>query len=559
MDAVQAMTGQGGWPLNAFVTPEGAPFFAGTYFPPTPRHGLPAWRQVLEAVAQSWATQRGEIDTAAANIVPRLQGAAMLDAPDADLSAAALDEAVLGLSRVFDAQYGGWGGAPKFPATSVIEFLLARGERAMPLQTLRRMAAGGIYDQVGGGFARYSVDARWIAPHFEKMLYDNALLARAYLHAFQVTDEPLFRRVCEETLDWAIRDLRQDEGGFASSLDADSEGVEGKFYVWTASEIRAVLGPLADAAIAHFGVTEAGNFEGSNILVRATSDPPSLAEIKAGLLEARSARVRPALDDKRLTSWNALMISALADAGAALGRADYIAAAVTCARFVETELTSAVDGSLLRVFNRGRAKQPAFLEDHAYLMEAYLDLYQATFEERWFVRAVELAETILIRFHDPLRGGFFSTAPDHTDLIARRKDLEDMPIPAGASSACFGLLRLARFTGDASYESAALSLIRLLHTIAPAHPLAFGYLLRAIDFHLGPVREVAVAGDSGELAGVVRRGYYPYVVLAGGDSSAIPLLAGRTPVDGAPAAYVCEHFTCRLPVTTPEELTTSLQ
>src|SRR4051812_27407199 len=450
MDAVQAMTGSGGWPLNAFVTPEGAPFFAGTYFPPTPRHGLPAWRQVLDAVAQSWVDQRGEIDTAAANIVPRLQGAAALEAPDASLSSSALEEAVRGLSRVFDAEFGGWGGAPKFPATSVIEFLLARGERAMPLQTLRRMAAGGIYDQVGGGFARYSVDERWLVPHFEKMLYDNALLARAYLHAYQVSDEPLFRRVCEETLDWAIRELRQDEGGFASSLDADSEGVEGKFYVWTVPEIRSALGDLADVAITHFGVTDAGNFEGNNILVRATADPPQLREIKAGLLEARASRVRPGLDDKRLTSWNALMINALADAGAALGRADYVAAAVACASFVETELRDAA-GGLLRTFNRGRAKLPAFLEDHAFLLEAYLTLYEATFEERWFSAAVALAETILSRFYDPERGGFFSTAADHTGLIARRKDLEDAPIPSGGSAACLGLLRLERLTGEARY------------------------------------------------------------------------------------------------------------
>jgi uncharacterized protein YyaL (SSP411 family) len=443
--------------------------------------------------------------------------------------------------------------------TSVIEFLLARGERSMPLQTLRRMASGGIYDQVGGGFARYSVDAQWLVPHFEKMLYDNALLARAYLHAWQVTGDGLFRRVCEETLDWAIRELRQDEGGFASSLDADSEGVEGKFYVWTVDEIRSALGSLADVAVRHFGVTEAGNFEGSNILVRATSDPPELREIKSGLLAARSLRVRPGLDDKRICSWNALMIAALADAGAALGRADYLAAAVTCAAFVETELRGP-DGGLLRTFNRGRAKQPAFLEDHAYLLEAMIVLYESTFDERWFVRAVELAETILIRFHDPDRGGFFSTAADVSDLIARRKDLEDAPIPSGASSACYGLLRLAHLSGEVSYEQAALSLIQLLHIVAPAHPLAFGHLLRAIDFIVSPVREVALAGDDvSSLAAVVRGGFYPYLVLAGGGGDAVPLLQGRVPVNGQAAAYVCERFTCQRPVTSAEELTKSLQ
>jgi uncharacterized protein len=384
------------------------------------------------------------------------------------------------------------------------------------------------------------------------MLYDNALLARAYLHAFQVSGEPLFRRVCEETLDWAMRELRQDEGGFASSLDADSEGVEGKFYVWTPDEIRAALGELADAAIEHFGVTARGNFEGKSILVRATADPERLDEIKAGLLAARERRVRPALDDKRLTSWNALMIAALADAGAALERADYVSAAVTAARFVEAELRDE-RGRLLRTFNRGRAKLDAYLEDHAYLLEAYLTLYEATFDAAWFVRARELAETILSDFWDRERGGFFSVRGDH-GLIARRKDLEDAPIPSGASSAALGLLRLGRMTGDGRYEDAAQSLIALLHTVAPEHPLAFGHLLRAIDFSLAPVREVALAGDGGELARVVRSRFLPHVVLAGGDGGAVPLLEGREPVDGRAAAYVCERFACQLPVTTADEL-----
>ena len=559
MDAVQAMTGQGGWPLNAFVTPEGNPFWAGTYFPPQSRQQLPSWRDVLTSLAQAWVDQRDEIVTASRDIVPRLAGAATLEAAPDEFDPAVLDEAVAILGQVFDREFGGWGAAPKFPMTSVIEFLLARGERPMALQTLRRMASGGLYDQIGGGFARYSVDAQWIVPHFEKMLYDNALLARAYLHAWKITDDPLFRRVTEETLDWAVRELRQDEGGFASSLDADSEGVEGKFYVWTPAEVRAALTPdLAEAAIAHYGITEEGNFEGATILTRASGDPASLASIKAGLLAARSARVRPALDDKRLTSWNALMIGVLSEAGAAFGRADYLAAAEACAAFIEAELRAA-DGSLLRVFNRGVAKQPGFLDDYAYLLEAYLTLYESTFDEQWFVRAIELAETILIRFHDPERGGFFSTSAEHTGLIARRKDLEDAPIPAGASAACFGLLRLSALTGEASYENAALSLIALLHPIAPKHPLAFGHLLRAMDFHAASVREVALAGDADDLAAVVRRGFYPHVVLAGGGGTAVPLLAGREPVDGEAAAYVCQRFTCGLPVTRAEELADLLQ
>jgi len=559
MDAVQAMTGRGGWPLNAFLTPAGVPFYAGTYFPPEPRQGMPSWPQVLAALKESWVSQREEINEAAEQLLPRLVGAAGLQAPEVPFNPESLDEAVAGLTRAFDNEFGGWGGAPKFPSTSVIEFLLARGERAMPLQTLRRMASGGIYDQLGGGFARYSVDAEWIVPHFEKMLYDNALLARAYLHAYQVTGDALFRRVCEETLDWAIRELRQDEGGFASSLDADSEGVEGKFYVWSLDELRAAAGDLADVAERHFGATAAGNFEGGlNVLVRATADPPEIRELKDRLLIARAERMRPALDDKRLTSWNALMIAALADAGAALGRADYLSAAVTCAEFIERDLRDAT-GELLRTFNRGQAKVHAFLEDHAYLLEAYLVLYESTFDERWFRRAVELAELIVIRFLDRERGGFFSTSPDHTDLNIRRKELEDAPMPSGSSAACYGLLRLAHLSGDTAYEEAALTLIQLLHTVAPEHPLAFGHLLRAIDFIVSPVREVAVAGDDvSELAGVVRRGFYPHLVLAGGEHQAVPLMQGREPVEGRAAAYVCERFTCQLPVTTVEELEQAL-
>jgi uncharacterized protein YyaL (SSP411 family) len=567
MDAVQAMTGHGGWPLNAFLTPEGVPFYAGTYFPPTPRQGMPSWPMVLEGVARAWREQRDDIIDGSQRIVDRLRATAALEAPDAELDPALLDGAATALRRTYDADHGGWGGAPKFPAASTIEFLLRRGERRMALHTLRRMAGGGMYDQVGGGFARYSVDDRWIVPHFEKMLYDNALLARAYLHAFQVSGEPIFERVCRETLDWALRDLRQDEGGFASALDADSEGVEGKFYVWRPDEVRAALPPdLAAAAIESFGITEQGNFEGMSIPVRATSDPERLDEIKAGLRAARERRVWPGLDDKRLTAWNALMISALADAGAVLGRDDYRDAAVACAEFLLRDLRDG-DGRLLRTYNRGQARLRAYLEDHAFLLEALLTLYEATFDPRWFAAARELADEILERFADPERGGFYSTASDHEQLIARRKDLEDTPTPSGASAACFGLLRLARLTGEARYEDAAVGVIRLLHTVAPQHPGAFGHLLQAIDFHLADVREVALVGDDrAPLERVVREAFRPHVVLAGGlpgsagaaegeaGGTGVPLLEGREPVDGRAAAYVCEHFVCRRPVTEPDEL-----
>jgi uncharacterized protein len=321
MDAVQAMTGHGGWPLNAFLTPEGVPYYAGTYFPPQPRQGMPSWPQVVVAVADAWRDQRAEIEEAGRRILPRLAGAAQMPPAEGDIDPASLDAAVAVLQQGYDAEYGGFNrSAPKFPAASVIEFLLRRGERQMALHTLRAMATGGMYDQIGGGFARYSVDARWVIPHFEKMLYDNALLARAYLHGYQVSGEHFLARICTETLDWALRDLRQEEGAFASALDADSEGEEGRFYAWTADEMRAALESeqLAAEAIPHFGLSGPPNFEGRWVPVRATRDPAEPAEIKARLRAARERRVWPGLDDKRLTAWNALMISALADAGAAL-------------------------------------------------------------------------------------------------------------------------------------------------------------------------------------------------------------------------------------------------
>jgi hypothetical protein len=555
MDAVQAMTGRGGWPLNAFLTPEGVPYYAGTYFPPEPRHGMPSWSQVVIGVANAWQEQRAEIEEQGRRILPRLAGAAQLAPADDEMEPASLDRAVDVLRRGYDQQYGGFStAAPKFPAASAIEFLLARGERQMALHTLRAMAGGWMHDQIGGGFARYSVDNRWVIPHFEKMLYDNALLARAYLHGFQVSGEEFFRRVCTETLDWALRDLRQKEGGFASSLDADSEGEEGKFYVWMPDEMRAAAGEDADAAIAHFGLDGPPNFEGKWTPVRATSDPDRLPEIKARLRAVREQRVWPGLDDKRLTAWNALMISALADAGAALERSDYTDAAVECAEFIWRDVRDP-EGRLLRTYNRGRARLGAYLEDHAFLLEAFLTLYEATFDPRWFAGARELADTIIARFGDQEHGGFFSTADDHEALIARRKELEDTPIPSGSSAAAFGLLRLAALTAERRYEDAAVGALRLLHAVAPQHPAAFSHLLQALDFHFATVKEVAIVGpDAAPLERVVRGEFRPHLVLAGGPPDGVPLLAGREPVDGRAAAYVCEHFTCQRPVTEPAEL-----
>jgi hypothetical protein len=553
MEACQAMTGQGGWPLNAFLTPERAPFYAGTYFPPEPRHGMPSWRMVLEAVADAWDQRREEIRDQGARVAGGLGGAVRLDPSGEPIAGELLGELIAQLSRSYDRVNAGFGGAPKFPPASIIELLLARGEREMSLATLRAMARGGIYDQVGGGFSRYAVDATWTVPHFEKMLYDNALLARAYLHGWQVSGEERMRGVCCETLDWALRELRGPEGGFCASLDADSEGVEGKFYVWTLAQLRAVLGDeLADEAIAYFGAGERGNFEpGLNVLEGRGQAPKRLGEIRRGLSEARAARVAPNLDDKRLTSWNALMISALAEAGAVLERDDYLQAAVACADFVLGELRDP-DGRLLRTWKDGRGQISGYLEDHAYLLEALITLYEASFDARFYREAVSLAETIIERFSDPERGGFFTTAKGHELLIARSKDLDDTPIPSGNSAAAFGLLRLALLSGEGKYERYALGVLRLLTPLAARHPLGFGHLLSAVDFYLAPVREVAVVGPApgaAELIAAVRSSYRPHLVLAAGHGGdGVPLLEGRSAVDGRAAAYVCEHFVCQAPV-----------
>jgi uncharacterized protein len=580
MDAVQAMTGQGGWPLNVFLTPEQVPFFGGTYFPPRARPGMPSWPQVLRAAAEAWDERRDEIRASGARIVEHLRGGALLAPSEAAIRAESLDEAVDTLSASFDSRHGGFGGAPKFPPASTIEFLLARGalgagtdapESRMALSTLRAMARGGIFDQVGGGFARYAVDATWTVPHFEKMLYDNALLARAYLHAWQLSGEERLLRTARETLNWALREMRAPEGGFYAALDADSEGVEGRYYVWSVKQLRDVLGEDGDAAIAYFGATERGNFDGTNVLEARGEEPePALREsIRARLLDVREGRVRPGLDDKRLTAWNALMIAALADAGAVLAGTDdtdlrsdgrrYLDAASTAAGFVLDRLRDA-DGRLLRSFKDDRAHLPAYLEDHAFLLEALLVLYEATFDERWFLEARSLADTILERFSDPELGGFFSTASDHEALVARRKDLEDHPIPAGASSAALGLLRLAALTGEHDYEREAARALALSHELAVRHPTAFGHLLQALAFHTARVREVALVGtDLGPLLAVLRSRLRPALVLAGTTAggardSAVPLLEGREPVGGLPAAYVCEGFACRRPVTDPAEL-----
>jgi uncharacterized protein YyaL (SSP411 family) len=564
MEAVQTIGGQGGWPMTVFLDPEGVPFYAGTYFPPDESRGMPSFRMVMEAVVDAFESRRGEIAERAPQMRARLGAIGAIEPADGVPEAALLDEAVARLLASADRERGGFGGAPKFPPALALELLLARGEREQVERSLDAMLAGGIYDQLGGGFARYSVDAAWLVPHFEKMLYDNALLARAYLHGWQALGHERYRRVVEETLDWMLREMRAPEGGFHSALDADSEGEEGRFYVWTPAELEAVLDTEAGPIAEFYGVTARGNFEGRNVLHLAkgasSEEPEGLAEARRRLLAARAERVRPGLDDKRLAAWNALTISALAEAGAVLERDDYLDAARACAGFVLGEMRDA-DGNLLRTWKDGRAHLNAYLEDHAYLLEALLDIYEATFEPVWFERAHSLADATIARFGDPERGGFFSTSSDHESLIARRKELGDHPIPSGNSSAALGLLRLAALTGERSYEQQAEGVLRLHSDPALRHPESFAHLLRALDFHLTPTKEVALVGDDlSELAATVRAKHRPHLVLAGGpEGTTTPkLLQGRTTVEGKPTAYVCESFTCKAPVTNAASLSALL-
>jgi uncharacterized protein YyaL (SSP411 family) len=583
MEAVQGMTGHGGWPLTTFLDPEGVPFYGGTYFPPEPRQGMPSFRMVMEAVVESWSTQRERIRASAARIREQLGAIGRLEPSVEPLSPDLVGTAVGRLRTMADMRHGGFGGAPKFPPAAALELLLAHGVHEVVEVTLDAMAHGGIHDQIGGGFARYSVDEVWLVPHFEKMLYDNALLARAYLHGWQALGHERWRRVTTDTLDWALREMRGPEGGFYSALDADSEGEEGRFYLWTAEQIRDALGAAgltaaADEVIAYFGVTEQGNFEGRNILHLpggpARGRPERLDEARQELRERRAERVWPSLDDKRLCSWNALMIAALAEAGAVLGRDDHLDAARRCAEFVWTQMRSD-DGRLRRSWKDGEARLGAYLEDYAYLVEALLTLYEATFEVRWFDAARQTADLMIELFADSEHGGFFTTARDHERLIARRKDVDDHPIPAGNSSAAYGLLRLAALSGERDYEHHAVGVFRLLHQAGARHPHGLAHLLRAMDFHFASVREVALVapaiGEAGhaanraaepvaDLAAVVRSGFRPYLVLAGGaeGTDRPELMRERSAVDGEPTAYVCESFACQRPVTQPEELAAAL-
>jgi uncharacterized protein len=584
MQAVQSLTGHGGWPMTVFLTPDGVPFYGGTYFPPADRHGIPGFPRVLEAIAGAWRTRRGEVVQSGQSLLRELSQAERLRASPQLLTQDLLFNAFQGISGQFDDRDGGMGHAPKFPQPMIWEFVLRYWKRSgharahqMVTTTLTRMARGGMYDQLGGGFHRYSVDGHWLVPHFEKMLYDNGQLASLYLHAYLAFGDAEYRRICEETLDYVLREMTDPSGGFYSAQDADSEGEEGKFFVWTADEMRAVLGENADTALAYWGVDRGPNFEGRNILfVPGEPDITRVAGARSRLYQARERRVHPGRDDKVLAAWNGLACRAFAEAGRALGRNDYVAAAVKNADFVLSHMQR--NGRLLRSWKAGDAKLMAYLEDYALVAAALLDVYEATFQRRWLDEARRLAEEMLRLFWDDAVEGFFDTGIDHERLVVRPRNLFDNAVPCGSSVAIETLFRLAVLTGERRYESRGLSALRPMADLMTRHAAGFGRFLGALDFHLGPVIEVALitpAGGEAEaavergdgtaaLADVVFSRYLPNRVVAGavaGDPTAaagIPLLERRESVQGKPTAFVCRNYACELPVTEPKALASQL-
>ena len=571
MSAVQAMTGSGGWPMSVFLTPDGRPFYAGTYFPPTPRHGLPSFRQVLTTIADAWENRRDELLEGSDRVVASIEQQMGMRAPEAELEPRTLSQALGSLRRDYDDKHGGWDGAPKFPQPMIIEFLLrlhhASGEpEALGMATgaLDAMARGGIYDQLGGGFHRYSVDAQWLVPHFEKMLYDNAQLARVYLHAWQVSGEPLFRAVVEETLDYVLREMQNDQGGFCATQSAESEGEEGRFFVWSSDEIEEVLGETFQAFAEVHGVTPGGNWEGQTILTFGGTweERQALEGARERLLSARERRIKPERDDKVLTSWNGLMLAAFAEAGRALDRDDYVQAAEQNAAFLLRELR-ADDGHLFHTWRDGAAKVRGYLEDYANLVDGLLALYQATYEPRWLRAARDLTERMRDHFRSP-EGGFFDTSDAHEELVARPRSLQDNAVPSGNAMAAFDLLRLAQLAVEPDYEKEARQSLRQVQAMLGRYPLGFGQWLTALEYALAETREIAVLGsrdaeDVRRLLEVCRDGFRPHQVVAVGDpaddeADAVPLLMDREKIDGQATAYVCVDFSCRRPVTDPEEL-----
>ena len=584
MTATQAMTGSGGWPMSVFLTPELQPFYAGTYFPPVRRYNMPSFREVVEALANVWENEPEKAVDSAKRIIAHIQGAGAVSQYELDLKQEHLDAAVKTLLEGYDWGYGGWGDAPKFPQPMVIEFLLRRhvagnNEALKPaIHALDSMARGGMYDVIGGGFSRYSTDNFWRVPHFEKMLYDNALLARAYLHAWQITREPRYKRIVDETIDFVTREMTHPDGGFYSSLDADSEGEEGKFYVWTAEEFKSILGPDYDLFRAAYGITERGNWEGKTVLQRVIDDASlaarfqldletaisKLRESHSKLLATRADRIRPGTDDKVLTAWNGLMMATTAEAARAFAGSDkgkyYNTLATRNAEFLLSSLYK--EGQLRRLWRNNRTTNEVFLEDYAALTLGLLELYQTDFDNRWFKSALELADEMIERFHDP-KGGFFDTPIDGEALVIRPRDMQDNAIPSGNALACEVLLQLAAFTDRGSYRDLAEGALKTISEAAVRYPTAFARWLSAADFAVGNVKQVAFLGEAEEksfkrLVKVVRNEYRPNVVVAGSPyppaKDAPPLLDERPLLDGKPTAYVCEGFVCRQPVTNVEDL-----
>ena len=585
MSYVQMTTGSGGWPMTVFLTPDQIPFFGGTYFPPDDRYGRPGFPKICLAVHDAYRKRRTEIEQSATNVVNQLQGMNQLpsgtDLPDSETLSLAFRD----LAHRFDLTHGGFGAAPKFPGSMNLAFCLRYYHRtgSQPALnfvelSLEKMALGGIYDQLGGGFHRYSVDDHWLVPHFEKMLYDNALLSRVYLDAFQQTGEPLYRRITEEILDYVTREMSHPEGGFFSTQDADSEGEEGKFFVWTPEEIEALLGKADGGMICrYFDVSRRGNFEGKNILnipipmaAFAAKEGLSVEEmgelIKSArhtLFAEREKRIKPQRDEKILTSWNGLMLVSFARAAAVLRRLDYLDTARKNADFVLSDLRH--EGRLLRTFRDGKAKLNGYLEDYASFVEGLLALFESSGEQRWLEEAVQLNQTMLDQFWDAASASFYLTGRDHEKLISRVKDLYDNATPAGSSIAVFNLLKLAIFTGEAEYRRKAEANLRTMKTALERYPTGFGYLLEAADFYVGPVKEIVVVGArdnpaTAQLAEIVYRRYLPNKVVVLADpndrslTAKLPLLLGKGLVAGQPAAYVCENYACKAPVTVTRDL-----
>ena len=591
MNAVQALTGSGGWPLTVFLTPDGRPFYGGTYFPPDDNRGMVSFPRLLTAMADAYRNKRGDVIQATQQLVSRVQQMAEVPRAQEPLSPDVLHQAFQNLVSNYDFQNGGFGSAPKFPQPMTYEFILryyklTNSPRALEMVEMAasRMAMGGIYDQVGGGFHRYSTDQYWLVPHFEKMLYDNALLIRLFLHLFQATENGFYRRVAEETLDYVIREMRDPAGGFYSSQDADSEGEEGKFFLWTRDELKLVLGEKdADLIGAYFGASEAGNFEGTNILnipqgpesfaAEAGIAPEELAAAvsaaKRKLMEARERRIHPGRDDKALTAWNGMMLRSFAEAASILDRDDYRQAAADCAEFLLQELVR--DGRLLRTYKDGKAHLNGYLEDYAYLADGLLYLYEATFDDRWLNEARSLADGMIDLFWEQAENGFYDTGRDHEDLVVRPRDVFDNATPCGSSVAVDMLLRLSMFTGDGEYSRRASTALRAMRQYLIRAPNGMGHWLCALDFYLSTPKEIAIVGELADpatkaLLGVVYGGCLPNKVLAGASpekalagQSSTPLLEGRTLVDDKPTAYVCQNYVCQLPVTDPEALARQLE